>query len=1645
MSTTEIPLNNLGPPTQDSGQVSREPLQSILSPTPRVPCRSSAGSAAANDEGEAHRRFFRDSSTPPTFTCSDTPAGVSVVIPEKTHTFKFTADFKECQAGHYVVQWRVNLLEDLSIPSGLRFSVNITYDSEEIDTTTLLDSVMPSESLQGLAGNQDPAVRGGKYDLRLEELVVIQPHEGQARVELALFNNDGIRRFENSGLEVDSVQFRPTATAYKRPDDVGEYVVERATKSTFNIEAMESLASALDTPLNTLPAISISRLAWAKDGWFLAALAVSKDEARIMIWDMSRVKDPSNPAADISGLHQDCVIATVEHQDIDKLSIGLAISAKGDQVAIYQEPKIGQWKAGSQVEQCEFQLHIYNFVLDVNQQTRNSVSGNTLGRLELQVGYPHNIFDTFIGYGAYLTKSDSGKWMKKGPEWMKELERMKTKPDPSRIDTVGVEDCGMDDGDEEESSDDENRTNSSEDSTVWTFFVACNGIYIDVFEISPELKWTHIHAIRLTDLVPTLNWRSTCLMLMETMTSNTFMWLEDDGCCSIWDLRSGSNITYISCKKNTTFYDTNIRETIRMAISPDESIVASADSDGTLTTCYTRTGIEIDNRRFLGHKVEYVGFHGKNNQLFVVFRDTVTFKLSSKILDPLLLKSDTTARTVPVPMIGTAIVAFSDKKGFDVEGLVCEVSGSRIRCYISHDSGASEVALDESTRVDTSTLKYQLPQSGDVGGQLYRIRTRAHKELFRGGDESMYWVSNVEIVEESFGQVPEKVIFSFVPESWTRVSTEGDTHPENLQSAYFLPGESRFVVTGIQTLQIWDLPKDNNGSCSLVFIWSQPIPRDDAIFISHEKGSGRVEDYYHKIQKSTIYLDQNSGNVVADVKLMHVTDTIQVHIPRSGCSNNPLVFRHFFRSVHLLAVTYAFCLRENKKTPKDSAQQTITFGNHANSIIRFTRDHINSVLFVKRQNQTGKEATTLLMLLVGRPDLKDSNHVFIEGLLNTSLDEWVPKLNKALNPIAFAISTKDEPLLKILIAYCIKCAKAYHPAYLFPVDQCLDELLNHFPDILADIFRKASYIPAQKQTFPLSRIQVVDFTYSDGYRYILKFIIFIPLGYVSPLLSTLILLVWIPFLFRPTLLQRLLLRLPHFMILRQRPPDANYSRKSVFTMRSQLPFFSYIRKGLLGLLVNKIFPFKIRYSGFPSMQINTTRINATSREVCVSPFQLQPVQDSKHESIVSKISGKDFFDIPAVVASLRLNWYTFGIRYWLGRFILVLVFFALVLITTAKRIHVSSPKDGVVPTVDEVAIRYSEVWIGVCIGVTCLTGVFLLAYEFMQCFARPSKYFRSPYNYIALAAIILPVIGFIFELKNASQAPPEGGSNQDTPTQGDKSVGPSLKELPFMSFAILLMYITMLLELRVIRPLGIAVNIIFNMMRKIGWYFLIFFFILVAFTHALLYALHTRQYKPCEGKSCETTDNPSSYPTDFGRALSATIFFLSGRYDPVDTSLKWGSAEFHVLMVIFYFFTAFLFINLLIALMNDAFQASEKEGELAHYKHLVEVIAEMEVTLKYLGNPFNTYNSSILVYYHASEKEVEQYWSKYSVSDVSSLSAENRFVVETSSANHHTIMNDIKTLAEEVRSEQKEMAELKLLVASILGKLDDMNARLSKE
>ncbi|KAF8920983.1 hypothetical protein BGZ58_004148, partial [Dissophora ornata] len=45
---------------------------------------------------------------------------------------------------------------------------------------------------------------------------------------------------------------------------------------------------------------------------------------------------------------------------IGNLALGLSLSASGDQVAIYQEPKIGQWLNGSNLPDAKFGFKLYD-------------------------------------------------------------------------------------------------------------------------------------------------------------------------------------------------------------------------------------------------------------------------------------------------------------------------------------------------------------------------------------------------------------------------------------------------------------------------------------------------------------------------------------------------------------------------------------------------------------------------------------------------------------------------------------------------------------------------------------------------------------------------------------------------------------------------------------------------------------------------------------------------------------------------------------------------------------------------------------------------------------------------------------------------------------------------------------------------------------------------------------------------------------------------------------------------------------------------------------------------------------------------------------------------------------------------------------
>ncbi|KAF9352088.1 hypothetical protein BGX34_000179 [Mortierella sp. NVP85] len=1665
-----------------------------------------------------------------------------------------------------------------------------SFEAEE-DTTGSLDVILPHEKLEKLEMN-------GTFDLELEEVVIVQPYQRGnqsedrqwATVVVVMSNCTSHDDVKYSGLQVDHVELLSLNGSNDGVEEnVTKVVVERAVKPKSSIDIMKSPVFHQSTVETDIP---ISRLAWSKGGTFLAALALSDNAAYITVWNMEHW-DSSKP----EDMHKKCATAVVDGgRNLKDLSIGLAISPNGSQLAVYQEPIVGEWTDGSGLSNSTFKFHL--LTLASKQDTRQDKSkqgdhvnvsidpttgadaGNNpsqghappatpqlsgiecrANRIYEKSNLLHPTLSTFVGYGAFLADHDIAK-------------------------PVGATKDGKGGNNPNGNIDSPDCTTQS--TTSKRLFVACNGIFIDIFKIRPGLKWRHSHSIRLTDLTPTISRRITCKMMMDQISRNRFMWLEDGGvCCSIWDLQKGSNISYVSSSDNTRLGCPTFRGNSTISISPDESMVALANVEGVLTTFYANTGIAISSKKFKDEQIEYVSFNGQNNQLFVITRHIITLKPESRILDPLRLNSGVSVNQVPVPVINRTILAFFRAERFKNNGLVCEADGSKIHCYFTrepavlaksdfkivqptdvphsaNDNNKPETKVDQILEIrdnhspvikdqKSGTNNAQNPEMNDsrqdvsqreaVGAlkdKQYKVRTVAGIKLTRDDDDSMCWILRVEVIERHRDHYGEHVVFSFVPEPWMRISAADVLHPEHLLKVYFLPGQKRFVVAGIQTLQIWNLPANDSDDFNLAFIWSRPKVKDDLVKLDgkasknrtidqrantnpknpggaadgkavenpatrsrmsslmptingddikaiidlgklrdkaamKQKNDGKrtvpkktietepVGEYYHFIRNLGIYLDQSTGEAQAHVELKEGFGLDVVDIPGERNDDSHSVFLNCARSIHLLAACYAYSTQESEKFPKNLEKSSFIFKEHAEAIARFTRGHINRLLpwvyfvppqirgnmtpgvspgvspkassvaapeepqlalsaglpvvprikshartlsiphifrYLKRSNHEAPhpqllraleyaskftqelvampseqpflspvtledqlerwdeqreksraprhEGTsldgifTVLTLLLDQKDLKGTNRVFIEGLFATADHEWIPHPSMALNPIKRVIDIKDERLLKVLIDYCIKNAKEHHPGYLTPVIQCLSKLSSEgYSDVMCDLFRRTSHIPARNPEYVASHAIIVNLRFLDVVNSIFQYLTFATRGWFI------------------------------------KPSTIHNHEAPVFSVRSQLPLYSRSRVSTF-VRTDILFGRQLMLS-FPKRE-SAERTQPTAenrmRNIYVSPFQFKPIKgpNGRERSFLSEIAGKDFFDSPAIEASLWYKWSKSGAYFWSAHFIVLLVFFTSVMTITGQQIQVSKLPITRDPTADEIAARYLPGW-RPAFYLTIAVGLILTIYEILQMKFSTWKYFVSPFNYVHLAAYLFPVAGcFIF--LNAEHGIRDG-----------LDVGP--EQIYTLAFAILLLYLNIIFELRIIAPLGRAVNIIVNIAKNILWFLLIFAVFIVCFTHALLYVLHTQQYRKCEewntDGTCKDTNYRSKYPTDFLEAFSTTYFFLSGRYEPVEDSFLNGSTAFRAVMVIFFFFTAILLLNLLIALMNHIFNKSEKEGERAYWKLLSEVLSEMEMVTMYSERAGYSDSHSEYVYYCASDEEVKKFQSR---SEMLSLTAD---------------------------------------------------------
>ncbi|KAF9986959.1 Transient receptor putative cation channel sub V member 4, partial [Modicella reniformis] len=963
--------------------------------------------------------------------------------------------------------------------------------------------------------------------------------------------------------------------------------------------------------------------------------------------------------------------------------------------------------------------------------------------------------------------------------------------------------------------------------------------------------------------------------------------------------------------------------------------------------------------------------------------------------------------------------------------------------------------------------------------KLYQVKTGIHRESLRDGDGSMYWVLRVEVVERDSMQDPiGKVIFSFVPEPWMRVSTANARQPAKLQSVYFLPKGNRFVVAGMQTLQVWSFPTENNRDFSLDFIWSRPRaeedPPDGKVYNSEPVGQ-----YYQPLRSIRIYQDfqnnaaastttpNNTAVAAADIGLMNgQEDSISIPTEHSWISNRSLS-TYCMRSIHLLAAAYAYS-SQHTKTSRHAPQLTFTFEEHAKAIARFTLGHINRLLSAKdfyprqptapgnlkqtpgptsgqtpvatpvaesftfshstpsrthsnssqlrnawtylngkgkenpydqsnqstttvskpkksgvppntdnkiliidvnksrtRKNPTQKnifkrlieshkgprnceekcpKVVTVLTLLLNQLDLKEANHIFIEGLLDTADHEWIPHADRALNPIYLAIGHRHGDLVEIIISYCIKNAKALHPAYLMPAVQCLNALSRGYPDILRDLFRKASYVPAHNPEYVVEHAILANLRFTDWITFFAHYFSF---GFFKGKL------------FRKT-----------------KSTNINHYQKPVFSLRSQLPMQS---SKLMELCHIDAALHRRRKVEFPEPRKAVMSSNNAdekfSHKIYVAPFPKMSsygryrssIAKYNVESAFTILSGDAFFDSPAMQATLAFKWHKFGLLHWVMPFLITLTFFVCMMIVTAFQIIASSPfEDNRKPTDEEIAKRYlpDKRWFFI---VTIVVGSILILIDLRR------------------ILISFKVVKY-----------KHGTMHEDTNIDG----GPS--QIWYMSFGILALYLNMLFELRVFRPFGVPVYIILKIMWKVRWFFMILALFVISFTHALLHLLHTRSYDPCTNNKCVKLDYPDKYPKNFFAALGVTTFFLAGRFEPLSDSLDKGSPSFNMMMIIFFVFTALLITNILIAWMGHAFTQCKQEGREAWHRQWSDVIADVEVNFLSNNSRYNRNNFPDYIYYGANQKAAEQYESTYlQIGSKSNLSLENQFILEKLDQRHN--------------------------------------------
>ncbi|KAF9972316.1 hypothetical protein BGZ73_004575 [Actinomortierella ambigua] len=282
------------------------------------------------------------------------------------------------------------------------------------------------------------------------------------------------------------------------------------------------------------------------------------------------------------------------------------------------------------------------------------------------------------------------------------------------------------------------------------------------------------------------------------------------------------------------------------------------------------------------------------------------------------------------------------------------------------------------------------------------------------------------------------------------------------------------------------------------------------------------------------------------------------------------------------------------------------------------------------------------------------------------------------------------------------------------------------------------------------------------------------------------------------------------------------------------------------------------------------------------------------DSQFHQISGRNFFESPAMLAVLRY-----------------------------KRFGKISESQSILTLFPDIPMKVVTI-----AGI--VLGHILFIFEAVQFFHDgPVRYLGTLFNYIDLISIVSCTTCFFkILLENWKDQVSDGMP----------------KQFEFVPYAIVAMYLHLIVELRVFRPMGIIVNIIVRIILRIRAFFAVFILMVIAFSHGLIYLFYVFPTE-CNSAGVCTRPKATKYPSSFFAAFTTTLYFLAGRYDPVNEDFEKNKLQFFGIMLIFYCMCFIVMLTVLIAQVSDAFNDAFRDGERAWRRQLSETLAEAEMVI----------------------------------------------------------------------------------------------------